>query len=389
MSLLTSLVFLLMSFIGYTNDKKILNPLFLMPFIWGFIILLFNIIPHTLYPLQSQFLFSVLIWVSSFMLVCYLSTFIEIDNSSSFSLYNKLFFNIYFYIVVIFTPIALVLLITEAIKVGPEYFLLRLRAINTGQDENETFSLGPVGYVFNFTNTVCLLFTYYYNKMSKLKYYIVLVCAFLLGLVTLARTSLVILSLGIFIILYFKNVLTKKHYLTFIIVFVSFLLLVTILRESNPYDEKVSFFDTFSLYLFGGMPAYDTVAYFGSTQFGAYTFRFFYALANALGGSYKVEETIFAYAYIPVPTNVYTVMLPFYKDFGYTGVGIFGMIYGLIFGIAYKLSNHKNILMILIYSMILPCLLLQFFGEYIFLNLSTYLQYIIILLIPKFFKLST
>ena len=389
MSLLTSLVFLLMSFIGYTNDKKILNPLFLMPFIWGSIILLFNIIPHSLYPLQSQFLFSVLIWVTSFMLICYLSSFISIGKNSNFSIYNKFLFNIYFYVVVIFAPIALILLVSEAIKVGPEYFFMRLRAINTGQDENETFSLGPVGYIFNFTNTVCLIFTYYYHKVSKIKYYTVLFFAFLLGLVTLARTSLVALSLGIFVILYFKNILTKKHYLTFITVFISFLFLVTALRGSNPYDDKVSFTDTFSLYLFGGMPAYDTVTYFESTQLGSYTFRFFYVFANAFGGSYKVQETIFDYAYIPIPTNVYTVMLPFYKDFGYTGVGIFGIIYGFIFGIVYKLSAQKNIIMILIYSMILPCLLLQFFGEYIFLNLSTYLQYIIIILIPKFLKFSS
>lgn len=386
MSLLTSLVLLILSFIGYTNDKKILNPLFIMPFIWGIILLLFNIIPHNLYALQTQFLFSVLLWVTSFMMVCYLTSFVKLDVN--ISLYNKNIFNIYFYTVTIFAPLALVLLVLEAIKVGPELFLIRLRDINTGMDEDNTFSLGPLGYVFNFSNVVCLIFTYYYSKISKIKYFTVLALTFLLGLITLARTNLIILSLSIFVILYFKNILSKKHYFTFIITFISFIFLVTVLRDSNPFTEQSSFADTFSIYLFGAMPAFDTLSVDKFSEFGSYTFRFFYAFSNAFGSSYEVKKNILEYAYVPTPTNVYTIMFPFFFDFGYVGVAVFGLIYGAIFGFFYQMAKLGNSFMIIIYGIICPCLFLQFMGENLFMNISTYLQYTIILLIPNYLKLS-
>ena len=75
------------------------------------------------------------------------------------------------------------------------------------------------------------------------------------------------------------------------------------------------------------------------------------------------------------------------KDFGYYGLAIFGAIYGLLFGMVYKMAKQDDPFMIMIYAFIFPCLLLQFFGEYIFANLSTYLQYAIILLISQRIKL--
>lgn len=379
--LLLSLVFLLMSFVGYVLDKKILNPLFITPFLWGGLLFLFEVLPHSLYALQEQFLWAICIWVFSFFvggLLCF-----RMKIGGQLNLYNSKIFTIYYYIVLIFAPLALITLILEAIKVGPEYFFLRLRLINTGLDEDDTFSLGVLGYVFNFANVVCLLFTFYYERISKYRYYIVLLLAFLLGIITLARTSLVVLTIGIFVILYFKNVLRKKHYMYFLGGLVLFMIIITLMRSSHE-TESLNVSDTLAIYLFAGMPAFDTLEYFPNEDFGAYTLRFFYAVGNAFGGNYEVKKTILEYVYIPNPTNVYTVMQPFFQDFGYLGILVFGFFYGLIYFFLYRNSTKGSAIFIILYALILPSLLLQFFGEYIFQNLSSFIQYTICIIIPYF-----
>lgn len=382
--ILLSFVFFLLSCIGFNLEKKILTPLFIMPMIWALLLFFFELLPHSLYPLNTQFLLALFIWVFSFFITALLC--MGAKFTKEIELYNEKIFSIYYYIVLIFAPLALLLLIREALKVGPELFFLKLRLINTGLDEDNTFSLGPLSYVFNFANIVLLLFTLYYNKISKFKYYVVFILVILLGVITLARTSLVVISIGIFVILYFKKVLKKKHYIYFLFLFFTIIAVVSQMRTVHE-AEKTNFVDTVSIYLFAGMPAFDTLKYIPSETPGQYTFRFLYAIANALGAKIEVEKTILPYVYVPTPTNVYTVMFPFFKDFGNVGVGVFGFLYGAIYGLLYKFSRLNNHLGIILYASIFPFLLLQFFGEYIFQNFSTFLQSIIYIVLPYLLKI--
>ena len=386
MEILLGSVFLLMSILGYGIDKKLLNPLFIVPFIWGVLLVLFGILPHELNSLNGQFIYGILIWVLFFYLGGIFLINVEIPKGKT--IYNKKIFNLYYYLVLIFAPLAIISLILEALKVGPEYFFLRLRMINTGLDEDDTFTLGKLAYVFNFTNVVCLLYTLYYEKVSKKKYYIVLLFALLLGLITLARTSLVTLAISIFAILYIKGELKSKHYIYFMLLFFAFIFLVTGLRNVHE-SEGDNFANTFAVYLFSSMPAFETLKYTPIQQhFGENTFRFFYAVANALGYNYEAKKTILDYVNVPVPTNVYTILYPFFKDFGYRGICVFGLIYGSFHMLVYKGYKNRNDILIIVFSIICPFLLLQFFSEYILSNFSTILQMLIISLIPYFLKIK-
>ena len=253
-TILLGIVFLLFSFLGYLLDKKIFNPLFLVPFLWGVLLVSFELIPNDLFRLQEQFLKGIFIWVVSF---CIGGLFFLKMKIQAVDIYHKRLFDIYFYIVVVFAPMALVMLVVEAIQSGPELFFMRLRMINTGIDEDVTFSLGKLGYIFNFTNVCCLLYTLYYEKVSKRKYYVILIFAFLLSLVTLSRLSMVSLFISIFAILYVKGKLKKKHYGYFFIIFFIFIIMITLMRNFS--DEAVDFGNTFAIYLFAGMPAFDTL----------------------------------------------------------------------------------------------------------------------------------
>lgn len=386
MEILLGSVFLLMSILGYGIDKKLLNPLFIVPFIWGVLLVLFGILPHELNSLNGQFIYGILIWVLFFYLGGIFLINVKIPKGKT--IYNKKIFNLYYYLVLIFAPLAIASLILEALKVGPEYFFLRLRMISTGLDEDDTFTLGKLAYVFNFTNVVCLLYTLYYEKVSKKKYYIVLLFALLLGLITLARTSLATLAISIFAILYIKGKLKSKHYIYFMVVFFAFIFLLTGLRNAHE-SESESFANTFAIYLFSSMPAFETLKYTPIKEhFGENTFRFFYALFNGFGAHYELKKTILDYVSVPQPTNIYSVLYPFYVDFGYWGIGIFGFIYGLIYFILYKGYKARNDLMLFLFAVIVPYVFIQFSGEFIFTNLSTNLQFLVISLVPYFLKIK-
>ncbi len=85
-----------------------------------------------------------------------------------------------------------------------------------------------------------------------------------------------------------------------------------------------------------------------------------------------------------VVVNLY----PFFKDFGYRGICVFGLIYGAFHMLVYKGYKNRNDILIIVFSIICPFLLLQFFSEYILSNFSTILQMLIISLIPYFLKIK-
>ena len=379
-TILLGIVFLLFSFLGYLLDKKIFNPLFLVPFLWGVLLVSFELIPNDLFRLQEQFLKGIFIWVVSF---CIGGLFFLKMKIQAVDIYHKRLFDIYFYIVVVFAPMALVMLVVEAIQSGPELFFMRLRMINTGIDEDVTFSLGKLGYIFNFTNVCCLLYTLYYEKVSKRKYYVILIFAFLLSLVTLSRLSMVSLFISIFAILYVKGKLKKKHYGYFFIIFFIFIIMITLMRNFS--DEAVDFGNTFAIYLFAGMPAFDTLHLTHQEYVGENLFRFYYAVADSFGATYEVKNTVLDYVNVPAPTNVYTILYPFYKDFGYWGIGIFGLLYGAMYNTLHRGYIFRNGMCIILYAIILPYLFSEFLGEFIFTNFSSHLQIFGAVMIPYLF----
>ena len=85
---------------------------------------------------------------------------------------------------------------------------------------------------------------------------------------------------------------------------------------------------------------------------------------------------------IPVETNTYTVLYPFYKDFGTSGVLFFSVIYGSVYGYLYKKTVTGNKFALIVYAMLLNYIILQFIGDFIFTNLSMEIQHLIFAILP-------
>ena len=66
---------------------------------------------------------------------------------------------------------------------------------------------------------------------------------------------------------------------------------------------------------------------------------------------------------MPIPTNVYTIFQPFYRDFGYWGIAVFAAIYGIIMGMTYRYSKNGNSFFICLYTYFFSLIVLQFYQE--------------------------
>lgn len=146
-------------------------------------------------------------------------------------------------------------------------------------------------------------------------------------------------------------------------------------RAGADYDQTL--IHDFGVYAYSPLVALGQLNPDASTIPGAYTFRFFYAVMNRLFGTVPPEDVILPYVDVPYATNVYTVMQPFFYDFGYIGVVVGALFYGLVFGVLFYMARGRQILPIMLYAGFAIVLVGQFFGDLFITTLSGNLQFLI------------
>ena len=126
-----------------------------------------------------------------------------------------------------------------------------------------------------------------------------------------------------------------------------------------------------------------------SGQIGANTFEVFYDFLNRFGiGHFDVLKKEQDFVMVPVFTNVYTIMQPFYVDFGYGGVAFFAAVYGLFSGVLYHLFREGNPICKCLYTFLVQILILQFYQENVFMSISGLTQLAILILLMTQNKIS-
>lgn len=133
------------------------------------------------------------------------------------------------------------------------------------------------------------------------------------------------------------------------------------------------------IYLLSPMAAFDSVLtgdmivksdIFGEFTFNAFT-RLFYGNNNDL---FSLER----WAYVPLPTNVYTIMFDYYVDFGYCGILFFSIFMGAFFGYFYSFYRRNISCFCLLYPFLFFLLVIQFFHNALSLFFFKWIQYVML-----------
>ncbi|MGL4335243.1 MAG: O-antigen polymerase [Turicibacter sp.] len=372
-------IFMVSSFIAiFIVKAKLYSPLVIHSLIWLFTMSVGLVVYHDFMEINTSSVWALLIWfftVYSILIVFELAYKLKISANiigvGEFS--NQLLpggKNPLIWPVIIIVSLFCVWEVYHVGLAGNGPFLLNLRLALILDDYN-----GPkLQYTLMLYLILTALFVVcIYYEGVKSKNSLALLCwQIIFCVATASKFAIVTPFLIIIVIELHQRRITKKQVLI-ASVFILLLMLLMHLFRISPEDNSL-LSHMFGTYIYSPLLALGLLPdQFGavSNEFGQYTFRFFYAVTHSLGLlNILPKATILDYVYVPSPINVYSIMQPFYSDFGLMGIFFGGVFYGLFFGVLYKAALSKQSIYFIIYSLLIISLATSFFAETLITNLS-------------------
>lgn len=391
MLIIAFLIMFFLTVVGFYVSRDLFAPHVIVPGIWVALGIIAVVLHPHYYSLDARFIFPVIIWTVTFCVACYWTA-LKTKPSTTEAINtqpNRQIIKAYIWISALLMPVVIGVSIWLAFVNDPANFFRYLRIMNTGIDENiDAPNIGPLQYIPAVAYISLLMALVYIKKKSVI---ILLLIINLLGaLITMAKTIFLCVFFATLFILYKKKKMTIKSIVIGFLCFILFSLVLQSFRigSEESATETVETNDFFSMYLLSSPVAFNYHAEPASAvRFGDHTFRMWYAIENSLGLTKKPPvDVILDFVSVPDYTNTYTIMYPFYIDFGLIGLIFFSIIYGIMFGYLYKKTATGGTVALIIYAAFVNFLLLEGIGEFVFTNLSQTLQYFILALIPFIFR---
>lgn len=364
----------------YMPERQIFSPWNTTLIVWIIILSVYLLVHNELYPVSRQFVYGITIWVITFTLS-------SVGAFILFPSYKKEPWNVCEKNVDVITIIALVLVplavykaVQHAVMLGsPEGLFYTLREQAIDPEENQ---LGLVKY-FVYVINVLLIVEVSRDKIRKWRLLLVVLLCFLFFIATMGKMTLFMYLFTSLYILYEKRKISLKPIFYGSLFLVVLVPLMFFLRSGSDEETGVELVgNLLVIYTVTSIIAFGNLSPCSSTLWGESTLRFFYGVLNALGINVGTPPPIVQdFCNTPLPTNVYTVMSSYFKDFGYTGIFAFALIEGLLLGAIYKYSKTGNNLMMYLYAYIFTYLVTQFVDEQIFQGLSSIIQMVILILL--------
>ncbi|MDD3480239.1 MAG: O-antigen ligase [Paludibacteraceae bacterium] len=363
------------------SNENIFSPGVLTNSIWLVCIGLWYILPHHLPPLSSNFIFAISLWISLLTVTALLLQAVTIPSSIKDIKPSILIKDIYFWLSIATIPL-LISFVYNAITHGSSgnwMYDLRMAAIGENGEEEVYTPFYSLLWIATY-----LLYLYNTNRNNWLRTMILGLMVFSFSFACMSKIMILNFVVMTLFILYIKKIVTTKHIV--IILCVLFFGLITLqgLRHAIKMDET-GVENTLITYFLSSMSAFDTLDPNSSAHYAENSFRLVYAIKYKLGVStIEPVETLLPWISKPIPTNTYTTLYPFYKDFGVWGIGIFAIIAGIIYGSIFKQVLKKNHFFILLWAYLSMIVITQYVADALFTNLAGHIKMVILLYIPFF-----
>ena len=199
------------------------------------------------------------------------------------------------------------------------------------------------------------------------------------SLAIMEKGTIFLVFICIMFVLFEKKVIKIRSIIVAGILLIGFFYIFNLARaeEDSDYQNNETILDFFTMYAISPPVAFCQLLPEVIPQFGTNTFEIIYLFLDRFGvNDIIVKSKLQEFVWVPVSTNVYTIFQPFYLDFGYKGVAVFSMIYGIVSGWLYRLFRNGNSIGCCIYTFIVDVLILQFYQENLFLSMVTVLQFV-------------
>lgn len=265
---------------------------------------------------------------------------------------------------------------------GPfDNFLVNVRWVTGGNsfaDEDPLQSFGPVAYMVS-VSVVSMALQFFLREYhgSSWRYIVSIMAALVYAVLSTGRTFILIVAMVIFGLYLITGRMSAKRGITLLaIVGIAMFAGMGIVLGKGGGSGVEIVLGQFRIYLLGGLAAFgqhigDPV----DLAWGANTFRTPLLVLAKLGLDVPVPELMKEYRFIPDPTNVYTFYRPYFDDFGYAGAFVAPFFFGALHGKVYVLARNGSKAWMIMFSLLLFPLFMQFFQDQYLSLLSTWVQY--------------
>lgn len=346
--------------------------------VWGGMGVLFLINGDLLYPLTSQFYQSISLWISIFVVTSFVTYNILPHNEKPIPTHgvdvNMPIFYFLLVLAMLFSPLYLYKVYQIVSMFDSKDMLNNIRLLAVFGNQN----MGILSYGYVISQALLLVGLWRYPKIPWWQLLLIIGCCLINSIALMEKGSLFLVVICSIYVLFERGVL-KLHTIVLlgaatVVLFYFF----NIAREGDSAQaagqQESSLLDFVAMYLMSPPVAFGTVMREATSQFGTNTFETIYLFLNRLGFDYAVHEKTQEFVYVPISTNVYTIMQPFFRDFGNMGVAFFSFLYGVVSGALYRWAKNGVVLCVCLYTYMVEVLILQFYQENIFLSMVIVLQ---------------
>lgn len=343
--------------------------------VWGGMAVMLSVTSNLLDPLTNQFYISITLWISIFLVTSF-STFNLLEHRTqpvptSGIEVNKYIYNFLF-------VASFVLTILFAYKVYKIVSMFDAKDIMSNAREFAVFgdSMGFLNYASVITQAILLVSLWRYPRMPLWQLLVVIFCCLVNSLAAMEKGGFFLVFICGMYVMFERGVVKLRTIFLSGLILIGFFYLFNLMRsgEDSEYSKNETILDFIGMYVMSPPVAYCRLMPDLTGQFGTNTFAIVYNFLARFGFPVEVHEKLQEFVFVPITTNVYTIMQPFYRDFGHLGVAFFAGVYGIVSGWVYRLSKNGNLIAICAYTYLMQVLVLQFYQENIFYNLVVTLQ---------------
>lgn len=204
------------------------------------------------------------------------------------------------------------------------------------------------------------------NLSRKLKILIFFI-AFVINIPLMAKETFLLYVSAVFYYYYFYgriSIVTAFFKILIPVSFFMFFIMWMRFSEEMDFEFLILILNT---YLLSPIAALDIFVQNVSPNWNSIeTLRSFNLIMQNFGSNVNIPNIIKEFVFTPFATNVYTYLMPYYKDFGYFGVLIYSIIIGLFLSVLYEFSRIGSKRSLLLLSLMSFAIFFSFFTEKFF-----------------------
>lgn len=262
---------------------------------------------------------------------------------------------------------------------GPtDNFLLNIRFSLT--EDGASFGISAYGGLIAIVSAA--IFLMHRSQIATWKLLVMIGTASIFALLFSGRTAIVMLIVVVLAILGVSRAVGAGTLAAIggIATLVAFAAIGSLLGKGVVYEEGMAYLVdsmviTLRDYFLSPLAALDTlVRGEGQLTLGENAVRFFLAVLNRMGMDVGVPQLVQENVLVPMPTNVYTVYQPYLADFGMVFAVFIQAVFGFLHGASYRLAHKGSPTALLVYSLSLYPLIMQFFQDQYVNLMSTWIQ---------------